>query len=199
MNRAMGIADLMEHAVHETIERFFEDGKVPAGLVRTIENVVDTAVEHAVEEIATAMASSSSLPASSGWTTSRERPRTSRPTGRDDEGHEDWRPHELIFINDKNNKSGVFHHANCHHVVSTTTSYTKCNKCPNPASSRAGPREDEQSEAEDVPQFVLVNPNNKHRVYHKPEPKPEKSCSKVGPCPRTYRKCDQCLKHWPSK
>ena len=127
----MGIDDVIEHAVHEAIERFFEDGKVPAGLVRTIENVVDTAVEHAVEKIATAQASSSSRPASSGLMTSRERPRTSRPTWRDDEGHEDWRPHELIFINDKNNKSGVFHSASCHHVVSTTSSFTKCKQCTN--------------------------------------------------------------------
>ena len=195
----MGIDDVIEHAVHETVERFFEDGKIPSGLMTSIENLVENAVENAVEGMAKAQASSS-MPASSGLRTRRERPRTSRPSGTDDEDNEDCDFPELIFINDnKNNKSEVFHHAKCHHVVDSTSSYTKCNKCPNPASSRARPRMDEQSEAEDVPQVVLVNRNCKHGVYHKPEPKPEKSCSKLGPSPRTYRKCDQCLKHWPSQ
>ena len=126
----MGIDDVIEHAVHETVERFFEDGKIPAGLMRSIENLVEDAVENAVENMATAQASSS-MPASSGWTTSRERPRTSRPTGRDDEGNEDCEFHDVIIIKDKNNKSGVFHSASCHHLASTTSSFVKCNKCTN--------------------------------------------------------------------
>ena len=185
----MGIVDeVIENAVHEGIERFFEDGNVPSGLAKTIKNLIETAVEHAVEKKATA----SGMPASNGSSrTSRERPRTSRPTGRDDEGNEDWRPHELIWINDTNSKSSVFHHESCRHVVSTTSSYTKCKKCPRPASSRDWRKEDEQAEV--IPEFVLVNNNCKLGVYHEP------GCGWVSPCPRTYRRCDQCLKHWPSR
>ena len=127
----MSIADLMEHAVHETVERFFEDGKIPKGLAKSIENLVENAAENAVEKMARAQASSS-LPASGRVTTSRERPRTSRPTGRDDEGNEDCEFHDVIIIKDKNNKSGVFHSARCHHIDGgLTSSLVKCNQCTN--------------------------------------------------------------------
>ena len=132
----MGIVDeVIENAVHEAIERFFEDGKVPSGLAKSINKLIETAVENAVEKMATAQASSFSLPASSGVTTSREQPRTSSPTWRDDEGNQDCEDcefHDVIIIKDKNNKFGVFHSARCHHIDGgLTSSLVKCNHCTN--------------------------------------------------------------------
>ena len=130
----MSVGDVIENAVHEAIERFFDDGKIPHGLAKSIENLVENAVENAVEKMARAQASSS-LPASSRVTTSRERPRTPKPTGGDDEGNQDCEDcefHDIIIIKDQNNKFGVFHSARCHHIDGgLTSSLVKCNQCTN--------------------------------------------------------------------
>ena len=125
----MGIDDIIEKAVLYKVEQFFENGHIPQGLCRAIDHLVEKAVGNALGNVAKAK-SSSRMPSSSGPTTGRATPRTSRPTEKDDENDE-LCVHEIIWINDKNNKSGVFHHASCRHVNDTTSSYTKCNKCIN--------------------------------------------------------------------
>ena len=112
----MGVfEDVIESTVHETVERCFEDGNVPRGLMKAIETYVESVVEKALERLEL-------YPAEPGRT-SREEPRVDEQRETETTGV----PH-TVYV-DKNSEQLVYHEYGCKKPGAKWQSYRKCDIC----------------------------------------------------------------------